>query len=105
LATVIACGDEFEVGPEGTVVGASCVDEGDCADGSFCIVDGDLPGGTCSVECSSHADCPDGSWCISSKGGTCLLACESAADCRQGYACEEESDEGSEGKSLVCIDD
>ena len=51
------------VGTEGDVVGGSCADDGQCADGSRCLVESDFPGGTCTVNCESQDDCPDGSTC------------------------------------------
>lgn len=101
--SVLGCGDGG-VGPEGDVVGGSCTGDGQCAEGSRCLVEGDFPGGTCTVDCDSQADCPSGSACVQENDGTCLLSCESASDCRAGYDCEEKSRRGASGGAFVCID-
>lgn len=98
---VVGCGNGG-VGTDGDVVGGACDAAGGCAGGSFCIVEGDFPGGTCSIMCDSQADCPSGSACVTENGGVCLLACESNGDCREGYACEEKSAPG-DGHAFVCI--
>lgn len=105
LALSPACGDSFNVGPDGEDVGGSCTGDEDCGADSFCIAgDEDFPGGTCSIDCRSHEDCPEGARCISTNGGVCALACEASSDCRSGYDCELKSDESGDGESGVCID-
>lgn len=103
LDVLAGCGGGGAVGKEGDVVGGPCSD-GTCADGSECLVEGDFPGGTCTVRCTSQSDCPGGSWCVQENGGTCLLACEGDGDCRDGYMCESKSAMGGPSEqALVCI--
>lgn len=102
LSAIAGCGSGG-VGKSGDVVGGPCAGDGDCAGGSVCLVEGDFPGGTCTVRCTSQADCPNGSACVQENGGTCLLACSSNGDCRGEYMCEAKSNLGRSGESLVCI--
>lgn len=95
-----ASGCATHVGPEGPAVGGRCVDEFDCAAGSFCL--GEYPDGTCTRNCGSAGDCPGGSICIDYRGGVCLLPCTSPDDCREGYLCGERTNlEGA--RASVCV--
>jgi hypothetical protein len=104
---VFGCGDDSTggsdgVGTNGDVVGGPCAGTDECASGSECQVDGDFPGGMCTVACSTDDDCPSGSYCISNEGGICMLPCESKDDCRDGYQCEGKSREAGDGDVKVC---
>jgi len=105
-AVLAGCDGDGGVGVGGTLVGGPCAYHQDCAAGSTCLLDGDFPGGTCSVPCSAaYPDCPEGSSCVKAEGGHCLLACARPPDCRPGYTCKGKQPIVGGGEVLVCIRD
>lgn len=104
----VACGgeeDDADVGKTGKAVGGACEDDGGCASGSRCLTEGDFPGGMCVIECDGPEGCPSGSHCTSNESGICLPACENNDDCRTQYKCDDVSNEGADGESMVCKND
>lgn len=92
------------VGPDGAVIGGPCVDDLDCAAGSFCLTARDYPGGTCTTNCDDDGECRGDSACIESRAGVCLLRCDEDLDCgRGGYVCRSRTSRGVAGQSMVCV--
>lgn len=93
-----------QVGPEGLAVGAPCMEELDCASGSYCLVGRGFPEGTCTTSCREDADCRGGSRCVEQEAGVCLLPCRVDEDCaRQGYVCRDRVSRGVVGSARVCV--
>lgn len=103
LALLCFSGCAGSVGPSGDVVGGPCTATGGCAGGSRCLVEGDFPGGSCTIDCTGPGMCPSGSMCVQENGGTCLDLCSSDADCREGYSCVSKSLLNTSGEALVCM--
>src|ERR1041385_1852641 len=102
LLLMAACGGH-DTGDIDNVIGAPCTSDRDCD--SRCYIDGDFPGGFCSVACQSDNDCPSDTFCMAKSGGVCLFACNPGFDCsRLGstWSCHDE-DRFSGGKTNVCI--
>ncbi len=91
------------VGPTGLAVGGPCIDEFDCASGSYCLHAG-FPDGTCTTNCRMQADCRGSSACVEEADGVCLLTCTSDDDCgREGYICRERTRRGEIASVAVCV--
>lgn len=103
LLLLSSMGCSQNVGPSGLAIGGPCIDEFDCAAGSFCLRVG-FPGGTCSTNCAMQGDCRGGSSCVEEADGVCLLTCTSDEDCgREGYVCRERDRRGEVGRASVCV--
>lgn len=103
LLAVGGCGGH-DTGDIDSVIGESCVSDRDCD--TRCYVDGDFPGGICSVPCQSDNDCPSDTFCMKKAGGVCLFACPEF-DCSRlgaGWACRDK-DRQNGGTVSVCIGD
>ncbi|MEC7523691.1 MAG: hypothetical protein VYE22_27660 [Myxococcota bacterium] len=72
----LACGGD---------VGATCVSDGDCADGYCCTEDANCGGGMCTVPCRDDLDCPSFMAC---EHDVCFFRCEVDEDCAVGQSCE-----------------
>lgn len=104
VAVILFAGCASSVGPEGLVVGGPCVDELDCAAGSYCLSRSDFPGGTCTTTCRNDGDCRGSSACVEEEAGVCLLRCSVDADCgRERYVCRERVRRGVFGNERVCV--
>ncbi len=86
-------------------VGLSCRDHADCPGEARCLRGNRYPGGTCTIACDDHYDCPGFAYCIDREGGVCLEGCDRDRDCRSSYECSNERNNGSGGRSYVCIGD
>lgn len=92
------------VGPTGLAVGGPCVDDLDCAAGSYCLRSLEFPSGTCTTNCRDDGDCRSGSRCVEVEAGVCLLSCVEDEDCgREGYSCRPRAQAGAIDTSNVCI--
>jgi hypothetical protein len=101
-ALLFAC--STNVGPDGRVIGGPCLDELDCAAGSYCLTGLDYPDGTCTTNCRQDADCRGGSVCVEEEAGICLLPCTVDEDCaRDGYVCRDRVQRGVVGTVRVCV--
>ena len=100
---LLALGCSGSVGPNGDVVGGPRTATSGCAGGSRCLVEGDFPGGSCTIDCDGPSMCPGGSACVEENEGTCLDRCSSDGDCRAGYRCVSKRNLGAEGESRVCL--
>lgn len=104
LSLILLAGCAANVGPDGRAVGGPCIEELDCAAGSFCLRRLDFPDGTCTTNCRGDEDCAGGSSCIEEGAGVCLLPCESDEDCtRDGYVCRDRVRRGTTGSTKVCV--
>ncbi len=96
-----ACGGG--VGPDGRLVGGTCMHDRDCV--RRCVSgDNNYPGGICTVSCSSQNDCPGGTYCVDDHGGICVPACFHPNDCvpfGRGFTCDDRNLRPS-GEGLVC---
>jgi hypothetical protein len=98
----LAC--STNIGPTGPVIGGACVDDLDCAAGSFCYET--FEGGTCTTTCERDDHCRGASACVELGAGLCLLTCTDDEDCgRDGYTCEERSATGTTERVDVCVGD
>jgi hypothetical protein len=99
---LLAC--TTNVGPDGRAIGGPCVDELDCAAGSYCLLGIEYPGGHCTTNCRQDADCRGGALCVEEEAGVCLLPCTVDEDCaREGYVCRERVQRGAVGTVGVCL--
>lgn len=89
----------------GSVVGAECRDDRDCAPESRCLRSNSYPFGMCTLSCDRHEDCPLDTACVDRSGGVCLPMCERSLDCREDYRCDDVRDERGGGRSDVCVGD
>lgn len=97
---LVAC--TSHVGPTGPVIGGPCVDDLDCAAGSFCYEP--FEGGTCTTACDRDVPCRGSSACVELGAGLCLLSCDADEDCgRDGYTCEERNASGATELVRVCV--
>lgn len=104
LVLTLFAGCAADVGPAGRAVGGPCIEELDCAPGSFCLRGLDAPGGTCTTNCGDDSDCVGGTACIEEGSGVCLLRCTVDEDCtREGYACRDRVRRGVTGSTGVCV--
>lgn len=102
ILTIVGCA--ADVGPDGRAVGGPCLDEFDCALGSFCLRNFEFPDGTCTMGCRDDDDCVGGTSCVEEAFGACLLSCTTDMDCgRDGYVCRERGQPGEGGSSRVCV--
>ncbi|MCB9593670.1 MAG: hypothetical protein H6719_13135 [Sandaracinaceae bacterium] len=103
VLAIAATGCATNVGPEGLVIGGPCIDEFDCANGSYCIRRSDFPNGTCTTNCRDDGDCRGDSRCAELESGVCLLSCETDPDCgREGYTCRSLAAHGLPEQISVC---
>jgi hypothetical protein len=75
-----------------TTIGASCVLDSDCLDGTnpSCRRNRNFSTGMCSAECSRDADCGANNVCLFAGGtspGQCARTCQAAGDCGAGLGC------------------
>ncbi|GAB5543988.1 MAG: hypothetical protein RLO52_40160 [Sandaracinaceae bacterium] len=89
LLGVSGCGPgdgcRFDPAACGGDVGASCVGDGDCADGFCCTEDANCGGGMCTLPCEEDLDCPSFMAC---EHRVCFFRCEVDEDCAVGQSCE-----------------
>lgn len=89
LALLGACSNN--VGPNGLLVGAACIDQFDCVTGAYCTRRSIFPDGMCTTSCDADTACRAGAVCVDLEGGLCALSCTEDADCgRPGFLCGEE---------------
>ena len=103
LGAVGGCGGHGS-GDIDEVIGESCVNDRDCD--TRCYIDGEFPGGICSLPCQSDNDCPSDTFCMKKADGVCLFACPDF-DCGRlgaGWTCRDKERENG-GQISVCIGD
>lgn len=91
LCALGACGGDGVVVDE--VVGATCIDDRDCAE--LCERGGEFPGGFCTLSCRDDLDCPSDTLCAGVRGNICMYQCEIDIDCDflgRNYFCVDEPD-------------
>jgi hypothetical protein len=104
ISLVLFAGCTSNVGPSGPVIGGPCVDDFDCAAGSFCLFT--FRNGTCTINCTLAEHCRSGSTCVEEGSGVCLLTCETDEDCgRGGYSCVERARRDAAERVTVCVDE
>ena len=104
VTALVVSGCAPHVGPDGPVIGGPCVDDLDCAAGSFCLQDRDFPDGHCTTNCDDDGECRGDTACNESRAGICLRRSdEDAAGGREGSACRPRTVRGLAGQADVCV--